>query len=355
MIEIIIFSVLLSLSFLIIQVYKINIWIRKHDIHQKSCHNSAIEESKKQESKIKKKILGFEFFNVTSPKAITDRPIWIIPHGSKIGLQHLSSKEPIPCQDSNGVKMINNASGIAVICDGAGSAKNSHIGSQFTVKRALDTFSQIISDNNWSDQKIPSEAEWKAVSLKGLKKIRHELEQFAKEKNKDSKSYACTIIVVIFFKEALFVTHIGDGRAAYQDKEGIWKPLINPHKGDEANQTIFITSDAWLLDNFKMKNILVPETCIITEPIKAFTLMSDGLESHSFELGYFDEENEVFVEKNQPYPKFFDPLRDTILKLNSDGENFDIIQEKWHEFLENGTERLKNEPDDKTLILGVKI
>ncbi len=356
MIEISVFSVLLLLFFIIIQfqLNQLGKRVEKNGIKKENPLSVEKEPQKTPPVEPKKKKLLTLFSNVLSPEVKENMTEWVIPHASVIGLQHLQSKDPSPCQDSHGIKMIDGESGIAVVCDGAGSAKNSDKGSQFVVKKTLSTFSQIISDNKWSNTKLPKEKEWKAASLKGFNKIRHDLELYAEELECETKSLACTIIAVIFFKDSLLFAHIGDGRAAYQNKNGEWKSILNPHKGEEANQTIFITSDAWLIKDFEMKGIPVPETLIVKETIDAFVLMSDGLESHSFELGFFDEENQVFVEKNEPYAKFFNPLKETVLKMKAEGFSFEEIQDKWQGFLEKGTERIKNEPDDKTLILGIK-
>ncbi|MBK7438376.1 MAG: protein phosphatase 2C domain-containing protein [Saprospiraceae bacterium] len=48
-----------------------------------------------------------------------------------------------------------------------------------------------------------------------------------------------------FSKSGLICSHIGDGRAGYQDNENTWHSVLEPFKGEEANQTIFITSDIW--------------------------------------------------------------------------------------------------------------
>ena len=287
------------------------------------------------------------------PKSIT-KSNWVIAHTSETGKLHLISSPPIPCQDNHAVKNLKDGWGIAVLCDGAGSAKLSHEGSKFITDEALQLFETIVRENEWiENNNLPKQGEWEMVARRALKKLRYDLELFAKDKKVASKDLACTVILVIYSPIGLLVTHIGDGRAGYRNQKNTWLPIISPHKGEEANQTIFITSNPWLDDNFTMSELKVPESNVINDVPSAFTLMSDGCESHSFEIGYFDNEKQKFIEQNSPYPKFFEPLLQTLLNMKKEGLTSDEINQKWSNFVKAGTEKLKNEPDDKTLILGV--
>lgn len=141
------------------------------------------------------------------------------------------------------------------------------------------------------------------------------------------------------------VCHIGDGRAGYRKQSGEWQSLITPWKGEEANQTVFITSAIWNAPEKFLKS------SVVNDVPTAFTLMSDGCESHSFELGYFDQQQQQFIEKNNPYPKFFDPLVEQVKKMDEGGMSSNEIHKNWRQFLTNGSQGLANESDDKTMIL----
>jgi hypothetical protein len=279
---------------------------------------------------------------------------WLIVHASEIGKSHLSEDPSVPCQDNHACWDLKNGWGIAVSCDGAGSAKLSHEGSKFISVKAIELFKSIVEENNWINKnELPNGDDWTIIAKKTLLKLRYDLDQFALSKALKSSDLACTIILLIYSPIGILTTHIGDGRAGYRNQNNEWKAIITPHKGEEANHTIFITSNAWLSDNFIMSGVKVPESNVINDSPSAFTLLTDGCESHSFELGYFDNEQQRFIEKNNPYPKFFEPLTRTIIEMKKAGLTMEEINEKWSAFIREGTDNLLNEPDDKTLILGV--
>lgn len=290
-------------------------------------------------------------------KSVSDLDVeWRVLHASQIGKSHITAKPEIPCQDSHAVKYLREGWGIAVVCDGAGSAKHSDKGSAFVVNEAIKLFSKIIEENKWIEKGIlPPENTWKNLCTKALQKLCYDTKEHSKIIGVSFKDLACTIIVVIYTPFGLIYTHIGDGRAGYKSSKGIWKGLIDPHKGEEDNHTIFLTTAAWWNGDLKMRGIEVPQSGVIKDSIVAFTLMSDGCEQHVFEIGYFDEKDQKVIPQNQPYNKLFDALIDQVDSFEQEGMNFDQMQEKWERFVLEGTKGLKNELDDKTLIMGIRL
>jgi hypothetical protein len=163
----------------------------------------------------------------------------------------------------------------------------------------------------------------------------------------DSDLLSCTVIVVIHAPCGVLTSHVGDGRAAFCNTDHEWKAVMKPHKGEEANQTVFITA----LDADK-PGCYVESTVVRESPV-AFALMSDGCESHSFEVNIRDEREERYSDPNRPYPKFFQPLVSTLKSLHKSNTPKTEIDQRWRRFIESGTEKLKTESDDKTMILGV--
>lgn len=306
---------------------------------------------KRQQKKNKKRQLTQTDSPELSMKNLITSDQWLVLAASVIGKAHV--KMNLPCQDSHYKLPLENNWGIAVVCDGAGSAKNSQIGSVFIAKEAAPRyFKALVEREKWIEKKIlPSSDKWDELARVELINCYGALKIFAEHRELDFSSLACTIIAVVYSPLGLLVTHIGDGRAGFKDKK--WFPAMIPHKGEEANQTIFLTSKGWVNNpDLKLSGVSVPESRVITKPVEAFVLMSDGCENHSFKCSDFDEVNQIWTDPNIPSDTFFNPLIEQMPDLEKEvGQK---INEKWEKFLENGLESLENEPDDKTMILGLK-
>lgn len=280
---------------------------------------------------------------------------WFIVSESVIGKTHVTNSTL--CQDNHFNKILSNGWGIAVICDGAGSAENSHIGSAFVAKEAIPRyFEELIANRDWTNaSSLPTQAEWEIEAKKVLVSANGALRILADDQKITFSSLACTVIVALYSPLGILVTHIGDGRAGYCNELGEWSSILKPHKGEEANQTIFITSGGWASDeHFMMSGVSVPESRVIEGKPTCFALLSDGCEYHSFQCSMMDSDGQ-WTDPNQPYPKFFNPIVETLRKIAiSKGPSVDI-QDSWKNFLEAGTDGLKNEPDDKTMIIGIAV
>jgi serine/threonine protein phosphatase PrpC len=309
-------------------------------------------------SPVNSKYVTSPFSNILVESYIKDpdKNRWFVVGASAIGNSHIASKKP--CQDNHHSEYFGNGWGIAITSDGAGSADFSHYGSEFVAKTsALNAFKNLVLKNKWHKKNyLPNNNEWQTHSLDLLRQVYKDLEIFARKNNYPFASVACTVIVVIFSPNGLLVTHIGDGRAGYRNENNEWKSMLTPHKGEESNQTIFITSTPWVKDkNLKMSDVLVPESRVISENPKAFILMSDGCEAHSFECSTMDFETNKWSDPNRPYAKFFDPVYDQLTEMRSRNVALKDANEKWKQFIVEGTSGLKEESDDKTMIVGILI
>jgi len=286
-----------------------------------------------------------------SEKFAIENNEWIIVGASVIGRGHIESN--MPCQDSNSYASLGNGWGIAITSDGAGSAKHSHVGSKIVVTRAKAYFEQLILASSWYKNNIlPDDITWSKAAFKALKAVRDDMQKFAEEKQAKLESFAATVIIVVHTPMGLLVAHIGDGRAGYQDKSGTWHSLITPHKGEEANQTIFITSDFWNIPFYEMSGVSVPETRVIRESAKSFVLMSDGCEHTSWDCNLYDADKGIYYDPNTPHVAFFNPLIETLKEHRKEQLPFIDRSEKWSNYLDKGNKSFIKETDDKTMILG---
>jgi hypothetical protein len=281
-----------------------------------------------------------------------DHDNWSILGASVIGKGHISSKRP--CQDNHAYKYLGNGWGIAVVSDGAGTAMNSQIGSSFVSEHSLRHFESLIKKANWiKKNELPADTEWTKMAYNTLKDVRNKMDTYSQENSKSLASLSATVIVVIHSPLGMLVTHIGDGRAGYKNEAGEWKTAFTPHKGEEANQTIFITSEFWNIHDFLLSGVSVPESLVIREKPIAFTLMSDGCEHGTWQHNIKKTgDKEFYYDPNLPHPPFFNPVSETIQSFRNENIPPEERKRKWVSFI-NGGEPFRLERDDKTIILGV--
>lgn len=277
---------------------------------------------------------------------------WTIVYASVIGNLHI--KENLPCQDACLVKDLGRGWGIATLADGAGSCSHSDEGARQVVSLAIQHFANWIHRNDWiGKHAFPAEKVWKDAALLLLKTIKDDLFVFSQQKEIAFESLSCTLIVLIYSPLGLLLTHIGDGRAGYQNTKQEWHSLMLPFRGEEANQTVFITSDfEENTENIAENKI---ESNIIKDDVMAFCLLSDGCEKSAFECNLYDKEKNIYFDPNRPYPKFFDPNIQAVKALEKQKKSQEEMNTLWQNFLEGGNTQLKHETDDKTLILGVRV
>ena len=172
-------------------------------------------------------------------------PTWVVAYASVIGNGHLLMN--LPCQDSNVHKKLNNTWGVAVVADGAGSAAKSDIGSDFVSRNIAHCLEEVIKRNGWQDlDHLPTESEWRTEAIKVMQIVRQRLDQFSAAKEYKISDLACTLLAILYTPFCILTVHIGDGRAAYSVEPGKWEALIEPFRGNEVNQTVFITSNCCL-------------------------------------------------------------------------------------------------------------
>ena len=259
----------------------------------------------------------------------------------------------LPCQDSCKYTYLGNGWGIAVVSDGAGSASKSQVGSKIVVERATGHFTEVIKELEWMERNmLPTNEDWAQIAYSVLRRVHDDMAYFAREKHVELKELGATAIVMIHSPLGLLVTHVGDGRAGYRNYDGEWLPIIVPHKGEEANQTIFITSKFWDRPAFRLSGRLIPESIVIREKVTGFTLMSDGCENTSWLVSRLDKESGRVYDPNRPFPRFFDSVTGTLLRYHNENVDGDERAEAWRSFLDTG-KAFSNETDDKTLILGI--
>lgn len=281
---------------------------------------------------------------------------WVVFGNSVIGKSHI--KRNLPCQDNHYYQIINSHWGVAIVSDGAGSAKYSEQGSSYIANEFGEkTLPSLLEQNVWFNKgNLPSETEWQEFAETTINFLRNML-KVKSDAKKDIKisDLSATVIILVFSHKGVLSINVGDGRAAYRNANSEWKAIIDPFRGEEANQTVFVTS---LFDEKNYKTLQKDfkkyiRTKIIKESITAFAVLSDGVEKASFLCSKFDEANKKWEDPNIPYKPFFEPIHNMVVLNKNDDFFNEGNKERIKRFLKSGNEKLKNEEDDKTLIMGV--
>lgn len=275
---------------------------------------------------------------------------WLVLADSVVGKDHVTKEPPLPCQDSHYVEQIDDLWGIAIVSDGLGSKPLSHIGSKFVSRKVGEYLKDYILDNQWNEtEMLPTQAEWNKVSYDVLYRTHLALKEYALSHEYSMNDLACTVIAVIYSPIGLLVTHVGDGRAGYCTLNGEWKSMMHPINGETQSHVMPISASFW--DNLELVGRYV-ECRVVNERVEAFTLMSDGCENFCYLTSRWDDKQEKVIEVNLPYKLFFDPVVDYFVDQSKSLSREDL-DKAWDSFLTDGEEKIANEADDKTLIIGI--
>lgn len=271
---------------------------------------------------------------------------WITLGHSAPGSMHLKSTPSIPCQDSHYFELLENGWILSVVCDGAGSAKLSNLGSELIAKTAIPlNLKSGLSKLSWyKSNLLPSEDEWRQFVQHTFSKSLEDLKDWilkSKYNKESEKEFATTVIISLHSSKGILTANIGDGRGGFLNNQGELKALFEPFKGDESNSTVFITSPIWEKPHNFIKSKVINEI-----PLSVF-ILSDGLEKISFSCSQMLDG--IWLDPNTPYRNFFYPV---LKKIKEIPKEFEFrLPDDWKNLLENGNDVIKNESDDKTMII----
>ena len=269
---------------------------------------------------------------------------------SLLGRSHLYKEKP--CQDYHVFDDLGDGWHIYIVSDGAGSAKESHRGAAANCNLLLRSVQKLFQKKDWKEKGLlPSDLEWYIEfynlcrGVKGL--IESKVESL--DEPVETKDFNATLMLLIVSPCGMLVGHIGDGRMGYQDLKGNWQSLITPHKGEEANMTVFLMNkwDKPRIPAMKMAGVYVPETRVVKDIPEKVVVMTDGCENFSWLCLGKDEETGRYVDRNIPFEGFFQPLFEAIVRERPDERLNTFVT-----FINSSNEISKSEQDDRTMIIG---
>lgn len=190
---------------------------------------------------------------------------------SVVGAQHLHSQTP--CQDYH--KHVKARNFVAIVSDGAGSAKYGKIGARIV----CETLCDILKN---ADFKNAQEKVVHALKVARDKVQRHRF-------NSPINDFAATVVGVVYNKENGLFFHIGDGAAiAFGDEQCCDFVASRPENGNFACETYFYTQEAWC-ENLRFTKF---------NNARSVFLMTDGLTNFSFNNDFNEIEKGFIVPIN---------------------------------------------------------
>lgn len=276
---------------------------------------------------------------------------WMVLAASATGSSHVTAG--LPCQDAFHVRLITSECGVAALADGAGTCDASDLGARFAVQHATQWVPEALAEAGYQlGVREPGPVVWNVIALGCIARIGEGLRQLAAQMSRPFEAFSSTLIIATYSPLGLLVAHVGDGRAGWRDHHGRWRSMMQPFRGTYANETVFLTtvhSTRW-----PDADILVESRVVRGNPT-AFVLMSDGCEKSAFECQVFDEQAGRYHDPNRPYAPWLEPKVKFAHQVARSGYPLQRGNDMLADYLANGGRRLQQEPDDKTLVLGIRL
>lgn len=188
----------------------------------------------------------------------------------------LHQMKNLPCQDFCASKMSNGRL-IAVVSDGAGSARYSKIGARTICNTLCDTLTRSTHQNIKQDI-------MQAIENARQKLIWHRLNKSKTEK--DLINFSATVVGAFYYQGKGLFFHIGDG-ACIAFKQGCYDNFIisEPANGAFSCETFFYTMSDWQ-DCLRFTDFT---------DVDRFTLMTDGVTGFVFSDDFYQIRQQFFI------------------------------------------------------------
>lgn len=249
--------------------------------------------------------------------------MWQIIGARAVGTSHTASGAP--CQDREAFRVVDDADGgevaIAVVCDGAGSARFSDAGAELVSEAFRGLAAAFASNEGVSNLTKAHVAQW-------LEDVRSRIVARAQAEAASARDYACTLVSVIATADQTVCAQVGDGAVVVNERDG-WRVPLWPENGEYANQTFFVSQED-ARDHLQFARF---------GPVSDFVVFSDGLQRLALDEAL-----------RAPHTAFFGPLVATVRSA----EAVDATRDALEDFLRS--ERVNGKTDDdKSIVIGCRV
>ena len=276
---------------------------------------------------------------------------------SACGSVHGCEKTNEQCQDRSCLLITKGGKiAVLVVADGAGSAANSAVGAEASVK-AISEFAKAELELFEAKNESINQEMFRRLSASAFVAALKAVTLRAEADKQALQSYGATLIMVVVGPDFTACAHIGDGRAGCCLRDGQWVPLLTPMKGGEANMTRFLTH---LRDDPELVQVN-----FIPMPSSAAFCISDGCENASWFTKTKPQyrNNGALVDPNVPSAEFWGSIAKTVAELPDkfraqgmlDTDIQANMDKLFAQFLLVGNPTLQSERDDKTIALAVNL
>jgi hypothetical protein len=247
---------------------------------------------------------------------------WKVFYASAAGKYHLAGNSP--CQDSGHYVVVDGVL-IGAVCDGAGSAGEGHVGSEFIAKKVTELVSESVTSGQFARD---TQSGYRDALLAIIESARSQLKDIALSRGLELRDFASTLVGCITSREKGCFFHVGDGFAIHLRHTGE-SVLSHPENGEYADETYFVTDDNWQ-DHLRVTPIAdINRGCLIG-------LMTDGASPFAVDRA-----------KTGFYRPFIDPVVNFLSEASQHSGN-----QALQSVLEN-ERTLAITADDKTLLLAL--
>ncbi len=248
--------------------------------------------------------------------------LWFRCGGSAIGTSH--QKNGTPCQDRAACSTLDQSGDdtlIAVVSDGAGSARYGGEGAQSICKNLSRSMRAYIANGNTiSELEKDTAEEW-------LIDVRTRISERAEARDTTPRQFAATFVALIANQNSFVCIAVGDSILAVQPQLGEWSVPIPQMNGEYASSTVFLTQNTFPDFGFVKFN----------DPLHRAALFTDGLEKIAF--------NAEKIIKGEFLDSLFDAISDSISPGRSKSVSSELKQWLASDAVCEHTD------DDKTLLL----